>query len=265
MADRLLTTKQIQDLLHLDRVTIYKLVKNGEIPARRVGAQWRFSEEAVEAWLQQRDENRRPRSNRSEPPASLPPTALPDLISLETLQSIQDQFAQLLGVAVFTVDLNGLPFLPCSRCTHFCRLVHSTQAGMAACETSWREMAQAGHTQAVIHTCHAGVQYAGALISVAGQPLAMVTAGQFLTESPDAEAFRIRAEATGKAISVSGQALASAWPSLEVLSEERALQVTNLLATIANTLSTIGFQSYQMRQDLTQIAQLSSRITGPTL
>ena len=33
MADRLLTTRELQDLLQLDRVTIYRMVKEGELPA----------------------------------------------------------------------------------------------------------------------------------------------------------------------------------------------------------------------------------------
>jgi ligand-binding sensor protein len=134
---------------------------------------------------------------------------------------------------------------------------------MVACQLSWREMAQAGHAEASIHTCHAGVHYAGAPILVAGQPVGMVTAGQFLTERPDPEAFRIRAEVTGESIGVNGLALADARNSLEVVCEERALQITSLLATIANTFSAIGYQRYQMRQNLAQIAELSSRVPGP--
>jgi excisionase family DNA binding protein len=266
MAERLLTTRELQDLLQLDRVTIYKMVKEGELPALRVGGQWRFSLGAVEAWLQNHDKEARPGSGRPDPSSEMPDLSaivLPDLIPLDTLQSIQNQFAHLLGVAAFTVDLDGKPFLPCSRCSRFCQVVHTTEAGMAACQVSWRAMTQARRPEASVHTCHAGVQYAGAPIFVAGQPIAVVTAGQFLTDKPDAEQFRIKAEATGRAIGVDGQALAEARDSLEVVREERALQITGLLATIANTLSAIGYQSLQMRQNLAQIAALSSRVAGP--
>lgn len=263
MTERLLTTRELQDLLQLDRVTIYKMVKEGELPAHRVGGQWRFSMGAVEAWLQDHDAEARTSGRHSEPSTDLSTVALPDLIPPDTLQTIQDQFAHLLGVAAFTIDLDGKPYLPCSRCSRFCQLVHTTEAGMSACQSSWREMAQAGHAEAAIRTCHAHIQYAGAAIFVSSQPVAMVTAGQFLTEKPDPETFRIRAEATGQAIGVSAQALANARDSLEIVCEERALQITGLLATIANTISAIGYQSYQMRRNLSQIARLSSRVPGP--
>jgi len=46
--------------------------------------------------------------------------------------------------------------------------------------------------------------------------------------------------------------------SIEIVSHERAVQITNLLTTIANAISAIGYQSYQVRQTLNQIARLSA-------
>ena len=47
----LLTTNEVQDLLHVDRTTIYRLVESGRLPAIRVGKQWRFSRPEIERWL----------------------------------------------------------------------------------------------------------------------------------------------------------------------------------------------------------------------
>ena len=38
----LMTTKELAEYLQLDRMTIYKLLKSGDIPANRVVLQWRF-------------------------------------------------------------------------------------------------------------------------------------------------------------------------------------------------------------------------------
>lgn len=43
----LLTTKQALELLKIDRKTLYKLLKNGDIPAIKLGAQWRIPEEEI--------------------------------------------------------------------------------------------------------------------------------------------------------------------------------------------------------------------------
>jgi excisionase family DNA binding protein len=259
MADRLLTTRELQDLLQLDRVTIYRMVKEGELPALRVGGQWRFSAEAIDAWLQ---------GQRGEPPTQPPRRAatsdlgalqLDDLIDPLTLQAIQNQFAHLVGVAAFITDLEGQPFAPCSRCSAFCQIIHSQPAGMAACQASWRSIADLDTEDAAIHVCHAGIQYASAPVSVGGQRLGLVTAGQFFTEPPDPEAFRQRALATGERLGLSGEALAKAQNSLTTLSHDQAMQITNLLQTIANAISNIGYQSYQARQTLARIAELTAR------
>ncbi len=257
MPDRLLTTKDIQDLLHLDRVTIYKLVKDGELPARRVGGQWRFPESAVQSWLQ--DGTGTVATSRSMPRELLQdrPSTLTELIPVETLQAIQNQFAHLLGVASFTIDRDGEPFVTSSRCSEFCQLVHSTAAGFEACCETWRQMAASPEEGAHIHRCHAGIQYASVPLIVNGERMGMVTAGQFLTEEPDPEALAARARETGARIGVEGHTLAVAARALEIVHADRALQITSLLATIATTLSAIGYQSYLLRQKLAQIAQIS--------
>jgi excisionase family DNA binding protein len=266
MPDKLLTTRELEDRLQLDRVTIYRMVKDGELPALRVGGQWRFSANAIDAWLGGRDQKTTDSADAPIVPdlAGLAGLRLADLVSIDTLQSIQDQFAQLLGVAAFITDLDGQPFAPCSRCSRFCRLVHTTEEGMQSCQQSWRTVARLDEEGANVHTCHANIRYASAPVVVNGQRVGMVTAGQFLTEAPDPTAFRERALATGARIGVDGEALAATQDSLEIVSTERALQITALLAVIANALSGISYQGYLARQALARIAEISGA-TPPEL
>ena len=37
-----MTVKELSEYLKLDRMTIYKMLKEGKIPASRIGHQWRF-------------------------------------------------------------------------------------------------------------------------------------------------------------------------------------------------------------------------------
>jgi excisionase family DNA binding protein len=259
MADRLLTTRELQDLLQLDRVTIYRMVKEGELPALRVGGQWRFSAEAIDGWLAGQQGESLPKPARRDVAPDLENLELDDLIEIATLQRIQNQFAQLVGVAAFITDLEGQPFAACSRCSRFCQVVHSRPEGMAACQESWRSIALLDQEDAAIHVCHAGIQYASAPVSVGGRRFGLVTAGQFLTASPDAAEFRARALDTGKRLGISGEALAAAKDSITIVSHEQALQITALLQTIANALSGIGYQGYQARQTLARIAELTAR------
>src|SRR3970040_519799 len=46
-----LTAKDIQELIRVDKSTIYRMAEDGRLPAVKVGRQWRFPEDAVLGWL----------------------------------------------------------------------------------------------------------------------------------------------------------------------------------------------------------------------
>ena len=52
----ILTTKEACFLLKTKRITLYKLVKSGEVPAFRMGRAWKFERTAIEAWIRKRME-----------------------------------------------------------------------------------------------------------------------------------------------------------------------------------------------------------------
>lgn len=51
MQEELLTTQQVAQYLNVDKFTIYRLVAKKQIPAFRVGNQWRFKKSILEQWL----------------------------------------------------------------------------------------------------------------------------------------------------------------------------------------------------------------------
>lgn len=46
-----MTVRELSDYLRLDRMTIYKMLKDGSIPASRIGHQWRFFREDIDEWI----------------------------------------------------------------------------------------------------------------------------------------------------------------------------------------------------------------------
>ena len=53
-SDPFLTTEEVLDYLQVNVRTVYRMVKRGEIPAVRVGRQWRFRKRDIDAWLAKR-------------------------------------------------------------------------------------------------------------------------------------------------------------------------------------------------------------------
>lgn len=50
-SSQLLTTDEVLAYLKVTPRTIYRLIRAGEIPALRVGRQWRFRRSDLDAWL----------------------------------------------------------------------------------------------------------------------------------------------------------------------------------------------------------------------
>ena len=51
MAEQLLTLEQVADYLNVDKFTVYRLLNDKELPAFKVGNQWRFKRKLLENWL----------------------------------------------------------------------------------------------------------------------------------------------------------------------------------------------------------------------
>ena len=49
---RLLTLKETADMLHLSGRTVHNMIKRRELPAFRVGGQWRINERHLVNWMQ---------------------------------------------------------------------------------------------------------------------------------------------------------------------------------------------------------------------
>ena len=89
----MLTAKDIQGLLQVDRSTVYRMAETGRLPAVKVGKQWRFPGNLVENWLQ---------SQVATPPLPVQaqlypkPNHLVELLPLPCVQLILDTYADAL-------------------------------------------------------------------------------------------------------------------------------------------------------------------------
>lgn len=141
----LLTTKQVQALLHVDRTTIYRMVEGGQLPAIRVGKQWRFARIEVERWLQAS----RPHAPVTKSLPAVDTTAagradqdLSALLPLSCIQLIQDTFAELLGVMMVVTDMRGRPVTRISNpCGFFAALVEKNPRVVEECVRAWQQLA----------------------------------------------------------------------------------------------------------------------------
>jgi len=52
----LMTLEELGKYLRFTRKTLYRLLKQGDIPAIKIGNKWRFDKEAIDRWLRQSEE-----------------------------------------------------------------------------------------------------------------------------------------------------------------------------------------------------------------
>jgi excisionase family DNA binding protein len=161
----LLTALEVQDLLHIDRSTVYRMAEDGRLPAIRVGRSWRFPADRIEALLAADGAEALPGAS---PPATAPAgaarpsgvdatapvpaartapsptTAQPaPAPSLDTgaAHAAVEVAADLLGVMMLVTDMHGRPITDVANpCAWFAE--HSDEPGVLdRCVTEWRDLA----------------------------------------------------------------------------------------------------------------------------
>src|SRR6266511_3627367 len=128
--NELLTAREVQDLLKIDRTTIYRMLKDGRLTGVKVGKQWRFARQELDALL-----------SGDDAVDESPPARLTDILPLHCVQPIQDVFADVAGVGAVTTAPDGEPLTQLSNGCRFCALMLSSPSGRQACMRSWQQLA----------------------------------------------------------------------------------------------------------------------------
>lgn len=205
----LLTARQVQDILHIDRSTVYRMAESGRLPAIRVGSQWRFHSDAIAALLEPA-----PAHPVVHVPDDSRPVAAADHpvgIDVNAASAVVRVSAELLGVMMLVTDMNGRPLTDIANpCAWFA--AHADDPGvMDSCLTEWHNLAQHDDFRPAFRAGAAGFECARAFIRSGWSLVGMVLAG--------------------------GVAPAGGRPGLHELDHEQRERVLSALPMIAATLA----------------------------
>lgn len=53
---KIMTVEEVSEFLQVHPSTVYRLLKRHDIPAFKLGSDWRFNQESIERWIKQREE-----------------------------------------------------------------------------------------------------------------------------------------------------------------------------------------------------------------
>lgn len=244
-----LNTRQVQELLQIDRITVYRMLQDGRLKGVKIGQQWRFNRSEVEALTN----GRMPTAGNECP------------LPTHCLQTIQDLFAEVGQISAQTIDLQGRLLTNISSPCALCRLVHSTAAGKKACERSWQmavnQVVQPNSKSAIFFECIIGLQYIGAPLFDTGRKVGWFLAGPFLWQTSELEQelnqLNERLRRLAPALNLSPAEMQAAVPSIPVIHPERRAQVEAWPVAAARAVHSIFQERTGFVDRLQQIANLT--------
>ena len=195
--NKMLTAKDVQELLQVDRSTVYRMAEDGRLPSVKVGKQWRFPADQLQQWLGSEVDLSSAVPAAQDKPVStvIQPTTeteLATMLTLDCVQLIQDSHADLLGVMLVITDLDGNPVTsPSNPCGLF-SAISGQQDAIQRCISTWHDLGASLNLEPEFRTSHLGLLCARGLIRVGKELPGMVVAGCIAPDEwpPTAEELR---------------------------------------------------------------------------
>ncbi len=197
MTATLLTAQQVQDLLDVDASTVYRMAGDGRLPAVRIGRQWRFPADEINALLVPSQGNQAALSAVAAPRPRTTSAALPDAIQLDDgprepgplpvdlAVAVLEAMAPTLGVTMVVTGLDGRPITPLVNPAPLIAEQSRDPGFGAACSREWRGFADEPHLDVRLRPGRFGFLCAHSLVRHGPSLIAMVLAGGIAPEDSD--------------------------------------------------------------------------------
>ena len=192
------------------------------------------------------------------------PSKLTDFVDLDTLQKVQDGFAELCLAAVSVRDAEGNRITRPSCPNRFCTLVTRNAAADHRCQRSNAAAAEAAARKGrpAKYVCHAGLTQYAASIELEGQVLATIVLGDrpakpFTREEVDA----LAAELPG----ISADDLWEAAREIRPWSDEEMRAGIKFLQLLANTITSLCYRTavlHDRLEELTVLDETARMLSG---
>ncbi len=248
MAD-LLTAKEVQELLKVDRTTIYRMLNDGRLTGIKVGGRWRFSFDSVQAMLNGDRPVESPASRKTNPGKLLPQPCA---------QTVQDVLAEIAQIGAVTTDMEGEPVMAYSNTSDFCRLILESEPGNQACKECWRTIARSPWQPDHFFTCHAGLQYLCHPIKIEGDDVLVVISGQYYSSTLDKAEEAQRVQRLAQELGIDRDALAQAAQAITLLDDHKRKEIGKWMAKVASSFEHMAQERSEFIGRLQRIAAISA-------
>ena len=239
-----LTTRDLQDLIRVDKSTIYRMAEDGRLPAVKVGRQWRFPAEEVRNALGLADVDR-------VAPATPSETDAPGL------QALVDFAGDALGTMVLVTDMDGVPLTSVANPCGMFEALSSAPGVVARCVDGWKDYGDHPDLVPRWKPSLFGFLCARAFVRSGDRLVGMVIVGGIAPETwPPAEPERIALD-----LGLESEAVERHTDEVHRLDSAGQDRVLELLPRLAVAVSQMVEQRTHLVTTLADIAELAGAIT----
>ena len=244
--DDLLTARQVQELLKVDRTTVYRMLKDGRLSGIKIGKNWRFPRKNIDALLHNKKNSNKSTLIKSE------------IFPKHCIQGLQDIFSDVAGVSCVAVDEDLQLLTEVSNPNPFCKKIRSTAEGLLACRQSWQKIIANRKPAEQFQTCHAGLSYTVACIRVGNLIESYILCGQFCKNLQQKKQFKDSIPQLAKKLKLSEQKLQKLADDVYVLSPRIRTNLKLWLERLAQSLIDLTSERNNLILKLKQINELSA-------
>ena len=241
-----LTTRQVIELLKVDRITIYRMLQDGRLKGSKIGHQWRFPRSEVDQLLTGE-------FHAEDVPPAEPDSSLP----IHCIQAIQDLFSAVSRIGSYMLDSNGEPLTRRTGPKELCDVVMGSEAGLAACQECWKEIARSSQAGRRYFTCHAGFNHIGAPVISGGTQVGFFLVGPYRLQAVDPEEQAERLQRLSEAYDLPFERLKQADATVPVIPPMNQAELESWPSTAARAVQSILIERTGLVERLRQIASLT--------
>lgn len=176
-----LTSQELQDLINVDRSTVYRMAEDGRLPGVKVGRQWRFPADRVyeQFGLAAQPFDTTSTSGPSHPSAGNETAdgTLARLLRPEVAQSVADLIGEMFGVMSVITEMTGRAITEVANPCGFYATVQRLPGAAEACLAEWRLFASEPHVAPRFVATHLGFLCARTFVWVDLKPVGMIVVG----------------------------------------------------------------------------------------
>lgn len=234
-----LTSREMQELINVDRSTVYRMAEDGRLPGVKVGRQWRFPADRVAAQL----------GLTIEPvgrvaAAQPEPGGLELLLRSEVAHSIAELTGELFGVMAVITDMEGHPITSVANPCGYYEAVANQPGAVEACMSQWRLFADEPHVAPRWVSTHLGFLCARTFVWVDLKPVGMIVVGG--VTPPNWPPRRDQLEAIAASVGVPAELVADVADRTWTIDADERRRVLRLLPQLGDLVSQLATARSQL-------------------